>query len=272
MATFAYKGFKIHYEVNGEGTPILLLNGIMMSTKSWEPFLPSFTKNNQLIRLDFIDQGLSTKANVAYTQMTQVDIVFALLETLEIEKVNVVGISYGGEVALLFASRYPECVERLVLFNTTSYTSPWLKEIGYQWNRIGQTRDGQAYYQATIPSIYSPSFYENRLAWMKQRELLLVPIFSNPIFLDAMERLTNSAEDFDVRDTVKAIQAPTLIVAADEDYLTPLNNQKLLHELLPQSELVLLPGVGHASMYEKPMLFMTLVLGFINTLQTTYSI
>lgn len=87
-----------------------------------------------------------------------------------------------------------------------------------------------------------------------------------------MERLTNSAENFDVRDHLYQIIAPTLIVAADEDYLTPISNQKHLHEMIKGSELVILPGVGHASMYEKPMLFMTLVLGFINTKDTSFNI
>ena len=107
---------------------------------------------------------------------------------------------------------------------------------------------------------------------MKQREALLVPIFSDPKFLDAMERLTNSAEDYDERANLALIKSPTLIVAADEDYLTPLPNQYELHESIRDSELVIIPKAGHASMYEKPMLFVTLVLGFINTLETKFNI
>jgi pimeloyl-ACP methyl ester carboxylesterase len=54
--------------------------------------------------------------------------------------------------------------------------------------------------------------------------------------------------------------------------LTPIQNQKVLHELIKDSELVILPGVGHASMYERPMLFVSLVLGFINAKQSKYHI
>lgn len=273
MAILDFKGRNIFYDVKGEGKPILILNGIMMSTKSWEPFVHSFINDNQLIRLDFIDQGQSDKLeNSVYSQAIQVEIIQALLEKLKLQKVNIVGISYGGEVAVKFACRYPSHVERLVLFNTAANTSPWLAEIGHSWNSIGKTRNGQHYYQATIPVIYSPSFYEEKLEWMKKREAYLIPIFSDPKFLDAMERLTNSAESYDARSALDKITAPTLIVSADEDYLTPLANQKELNELIKDSYLVLLPGVGHASMYEKPMLFTTLVLGFINTADTTYNI
>ncbi|HAX03251.1 MAG: alpha/beta hydrolase [Tenericutes bacterium GWC2_34_14] len=273
MAYLDFKGRNIYYDVQGEGKPILILNGIMMSTKSWEPFVKTLSKDNQLIRLDFIDQGQSDKLeNSFYTQSIQVDIIEVLLKELNLSKVNLVGISYGGEVAILFATKHPHMVDRLVLFNTTPYTSPWLQEIGHQWNAIGRTRDGKTYYQATIPVIYSPSYFESSLDWMKKREQILIPIFSNPVFLDAMERLTNSAESFDARKDLDKITSPTLIVAADEDYLTPIANQRQLHQMIKGSEMVILPGVGHASMYERPLLFVTLVLGFINALEATYQI
>ncbi len=273
MSILNYKGRNIYYDVKGEGKPILILNGIMMSTKSWEPFVHSFTANNKLIRLDFIDQGQSDRLeNSVYNQDLQVDIIETLLEELKLHSVNVVGISYGGEVAVKFACKHPNQVERLVLFNTTSYTNPWISEIGKSWNNIGKTRNGQNYYQATIPVIYSPSFYERRLDWMKKREQVLIPVFSNPDFLNAMERLTNSAESYDERENLGNINSPTLIVAADEDYLTPIPNQYDLHEKIEGSELIIIPKAGHASMYEKPMLFATLVLGFINTADTTFNI
>jgi pimeloyl-ACP methyl ester carboxylesterase len=107
---------------------------------------------------------------------------------------------------------------------------------------------------------------------MKKREAYLLPIFSNPVFIDRMERLTNSAEHYDARNGLIKITAPTLIVAADEDYLTPLANQKDLHHHIANSELIILPGVGHASMYERPMLFASFVLGFINVKETNYHI
>ncbi len=273
MSQLIFKGRNIFYDIQGEGKPILILNGIMMSTKSWEPFVKSFTASNQLIRLDFFDQGQSDKLeNSTYTLDIQVDVMESLLKHLGLHKVSIVGISYGGEVAAMFAIKFPYMVDRLVLFNSTSYTSPWLAEIGHQWNAIGKTRDGAIYYKATIPVIYSPSYYEAKLDWMKKREAFLLPIFSNPVFLDAMERLTNSAESYDVRNQLDRITAPTLLVAADEDYLTPISNQRELHKKIKHSELIIIPGVGHASMYERPMIFVTLVLGFINALETEYKI
>lgn len=101
MAILNYKGRSIYYDVKGEGKPILILNGIMMSTKSWEPFVSTLSETNMLIRLDFIDQGQSDRLeNSIYMQDVQVEIIVDLLHELGLSKVNVVGISYGGEIAV----------------------------------------------------------------------------------------------------------------------------------------------------------------------------
>lgn len=273
MSSFNFLGKQVHYEVDGLGTPLIILNGIMMSTKSWQPFIPTLSEHFQVIRLDFFDQGTSDKLfNEKYTQRIQVDLVEALLNHLGIDKVDVVGISYGGEVALQFAIYCSSRVNRLLLFNTAPNTNAWLTEIGRAWMDTGKTRNGEHYYRTTIPVIYSPHFYEEQLDWMKKREQVLIPIFSNLEFLDQMERLTLSAESFDVRSQLHLIHCPTLIISAEEDYLTPLPNQEYLHKNIKDSLWMKIPYAGHASMYEKPLLFTTLITGFFGVKDTIYHI
>lgn len=159
------------------------------------------------------------------------------------------------------AIQHPHTVERLLLFNTTAYTNDWLKEIGHAWNLA--STNAEAYYGTTIPVIYSSNFYENKREWMTRRKEILLKIFANPDFAQAMVRLTNSANDLDVRKQLHKIQCPCLIVGSEEDAITPLSHQRYLHEQIKGSQLVVVPGSGHASMYEKPMLFSSLVLGFV---------
>lgn len=274
MSIFKYQSHDIFYEVDGDDSKpkLLILNGIMMSTKSWLPFLDTLKEHFQVIRLDFFDQGQSKKLNSEYTQQIQIDLIKALLDYLEISKVNITGISYGGEVALLFAVNYQDYVERLMLFNSSAYTNPWLKDIGDGWIRAGRTRDGQLYYKTTIPVIYSSKYYEEKLEWMEKREKILVPVFSNPIFLDAMERLTRSAESFDVREQLSTLNVPVLIVTADQDVLTPKRDQEYLYKNIKNANWVIIPDVGHASMYENPVMFTTLITGFFLIKDIDYNI
>lgn len=272
MAYINYKGKKVYYETHGVGKPIVLLNGIMMSTVSWLAFKNVFSSNNMLILIDMLDQGKSDKMeDVEYTLDIQVEVLKTLFEELNLKKVNLVGISYGGEAALEFSIKYEEFVDKMVLFNTTAKTSNWLKDIGVAWNR--SAKDPLNYYCTTIPVIYSPKFYNEQSEWMSNRKQLLIDkVFNQKPFMDSMIRLTESADNHDVTKELPKIKIPTLIVSCENDYITPMPEQKLLHELIKTSELVILPSTGHASMYERPTLFAALVLGFINLTQTEFKI
>lgn len=263
MATFKFQGKNVYYETHGEGKPLILLNGIMMSTRSWGIFKEAFSKDNRLILLDFLDQGQSDKLEEPYTQDLQVEVLKALMDELGYEKVNLLGISYGGEVALNFITKHEDRVERLVLFNTSHRTSPWLKDIGDAWNL---SRDNALdYYLTTIPVIYSPEFYNRNRTWMEERKKLLTStVFSDKAFMDSMVRLTVSAETHDVTEALRNVQTRTLIVSSENDFITPKEEQEELHKLLKNSDHVILPKTGHGSMYERPALFTALTLGYVN--------
>lgn len=268
MSIYKHNDLDIYYQINGDihsNKPIIvILNGIMMSTVSWEIFAKVFSEDNTFIRFDMVDQGKSSKVDFQYTQDIQVEVLKGLLDYLNIKKAHFVGISYGASVALQFASKHSEYIDKMVIANVVAKTSPWLKAIGDGWNMVGKTRNGEAYYNITIPYIYSPQFYTKRLEWMENRKRVLIPIFSNAEFLDAMERLTKSAETHDVRNELPNINIDTLIISSEEDYLTPMYEQNYIHEHMPNSKLVVLKECGHASMYEVPTQFAELILGHVN--------
>jgi len=266
MANFTYNGKKVYYEIYGEtGAPLLLLNGIMMSTLSWKAFVPSFSANNRLILMDFFDQGQSDKCSgETYSQDLQVEAIKALLEHLKLEKIALVGISYGGNVALKFATKYPACVEKLAVFNVAAKSGGWLRELGESW--IKSMGDPVQFYNTAIPVIYSPEFYDSNPEWVKVRkDFLTQHIFTNKEFLAGIKRLIDSAHDYDVSEILGKITAKTLIVASEFDPITPVFEHRKLHEGIKNSELVILPNTGHATMYERPTVFASLLMGFVNT-------
>lgn len=273
MPIFKYKDYEIFYQIEGSGKPILILNGIMMSTKSWDVFVNSMTSMNTLVRIDFLDQGGSTRMNgKSYTHDLQAEITMALIKHLNLSQLTVVGVSYGGEVAIRLALQYPDCVDRLVLANTAAWTSNWLRDIGHAWNKVGKTLNGDAYYDLAIPVIYSSSFYQAQEEWMENRRKILVPLFSSQEFQDRMERLVNSSESHDLRNKIHLIKHHTLVISSEYDSLTPLLEQEFIVSKLANAHHVILPNCGHASMYEKPLLFVSLVLGFANAKDTNFPI
>lgn len=269
MSELYFEGKKVYYEVHGQsGEPIVLLNGIMMSTASWKPFIDVMTVNNTLVLVDFFDQGQSARLTESYDHSIQVELLDAVLEEVSgriwYEKFTLMGISYGGEIAIQYALAHPNRVRRLVLSNTCGRTSPWLKKIGDGWNEVAKTGSGYAYYLTTIPVIYSTEFFEKRADWMDNREAFLTEYFSRPEVLEALIRLTDSSVTYNVVDRLHEIICPTLIISCSEDALVPPTEQILLHEKIPGSSYVTINGSGHCSMYEAPEAFASLVVGFAN--------
>ena len=209
-------GKNIHYEISGEGNPVVLLNGIMMSTASWAPFLPNLNKSCKVILVDLLDMGTSDDMGdrEQYLQALQADMLSELITFLGYEKVSIMGISYGGEVAIQFAIYHKEQLARLMLFNTAAYTSDRLYAVGEGWNIAGDLRNGEMYYNATIPYFYSLQYYDGNKQWMESRKATLVNLFSQEKFLERMKRLVKSTETYDVRDRLCEIEAPTLILGS----------------------------------------------------------
>ncbi|MDR2609924.1 MAG: alpha/beta hydrolase [Clostridiales Family XIII bacterium] len=264
MPKFKYGEHDIYYEDTGEGEPLLILNGIFMSCASWAAFIPAFTKSNRLLLLDFIDQGKSDKVNHEYSQDIQVEVALALLDELGLPAVNIAGISYGGEIAMKIAINHPDRVKKLILANTTAYTSAWLRDIGRSWEYSFASYDGHMFFKTCIPIIYSPRYYEENYEWLAKREDLFVKIFTPEVY-DAFGRLTRSAENHDERAELPRIEAPTLVISSDSDFVTPFFHQEELARLIPKAGHVTIENAGHASMYEKPGEFVALLLGFINS-------
>ena len=264
MSSFLFLGHKVHFETVGEGKPLLLLNGIMMSTKSWTPFLDAFQNGgNQLILVDMLDQGESDAMDEPYDLMLQARMLNALLDHLDIKRAAVFGTSYGGEAALNLAVQDPDRIEKMVLANTVACTNAWLKEIGQAWNLA--VWSPEAYYSTTIPVIYSPDFYDRRAQWMADRKALLTgTAFANKEFLSRMVRLTRSAECHDVRDQLCLIDCPVLLLSCDMDHITPVEEQVYLRDHIKGAEMILFPRTGHAAFYERPDLFVSVMMGFIN--------
>jgi pimeloyl-ACP methyl ester carboxylesterase len=272
MAEFEFEGKKIYYEIYGDGEPILLLNGIMMTTKSWTPFIENFSHSNRLILTDFFDQGQSAPMNGPYDHSVQIGLIGALLDELKIEKINICGISYGAEVGLGFAAQFPQRVRRLVVFNAAARATPQLADIGRSWNEAAGVEGGLAYYLATIPLTYSGGFYEKNKQWMDLRKEAIVRYLGNATVKERYVRLTNSSDNYDVTGKLALLDMPVLVVSCEKDGLLPVWEQEALVRHIPDVHHVVISDCGHASVYEKPLLFCSLALGFINTARNDFAL
>lgn len=254
---------EVYYESHGlHEKTLVILNGIMMSTASWQPFIKAISKSVRVVLVDFFDQGKSAHRQAAYDQSCQEEVVHRLIQTLSLSEVTLLGISYGGEVAMRYAISHGDQIEKLILANTTAYTTHQLKATGDNWINAAKTFDGRQFFKATIPPIYSEAFYESHTEWLEKREALFHMAFDQKWY-EGFIRLVRSAESHDVREALSTIKVPTLVIGAKDDLITPVHMQYELAERIPEATFLLIPNCGHAAMYEKPTEFFTAVMGFV---------
>jgi 3-oxoadipate enol-lactonase len=256
-------GIKLNYEVYGQGEPVLFLGGIMMNTLSWAAFVPVLSQKFKLILMDFRDQGQSSKMKSEYSISIHVGDVVKLLDALAIPSVHLMGVSYGGDVALLFALKHQDRLKTLMLPNTTSVIPNHLKVIGKSWEVAAELNDGEKFFQLSTPVIYSGPFYDKYLEVLMQRQSMFKALLTKEWF-DGFVRLSHSIQDYNVTpEQLRTIKVPTLLIGADKDIITPIELQYILRDNIANSEFVIIKDAGHGAFLEKMNEFMTLILGFV---------
>ena len=252
----------IYYEVHGEGKPLVLLNGIMMSTPSWVEHIERLKDRFQVIVYDMRDQGQSARLEEGYDNRIHVQDLKKLLVHLNIERADLWGVSYGGQVALLFTLDFPECVDRLVLSNTSAHIDRYLLSMGEMWKRAARLYDGEAFFDLALIPIYSRHFYNHNFDWLLNRRQVFKELLTKEWF-DGFIRLASSNVDYDVRDQLSRIDHATLLIAAEEDMITPYEQMREINAKMSNSQLVCIPRTGHAAFLEKIGEVCTLIKGFL---------
>lgn len=265
MPYLRIKDKKIYYREYGEGEVVVFLNGMMMSTTSWLPFVKGFSKEYKILLVDLIDQGRSDKVDIDYTQDMHVETLKELLEKLGYENVHLLGISYGGQIAQLFTLKYKDMVQSLILSNTTSYTDNYIRKLEEEWYEVAKSYDANLFLNTVIPNMYSKRFYEENYNWIKGNKKQLKMVLDKEWY-KAFMRGIKSTYDFNIKDQINKIDIPTLIISSDLDMVIPLEYQEVLYEKIPSSKWIVIKDSGHASIYEKPDEFISIVLRFLKDL------
>jgi pimeloyl-ACP methyl ester carboxylesterase len=241
----------------GAGQPVLLLHGLGATKISWLPVLPALAARYRLIVPDLPGHGASDKPRTDYSPRFHAHVVRKLLDQLEVDRAIVVGNSLGGRVGLELALRSPGRVERLALLDPSVP--------GLRWRYLmGLAR--------VVPSEVGVIPFPLRERWV---ELMVKRLFAEPgrlvptayalaaaefirvnrdpaarmAFLSSLRHIMTERPDVFFA-TMRRIKHPTLVLFGDADRLIPPRLGARLAQHLPDSRLMVLPGVGHVPQFE----------------------
>ncbi len=260
MPSLTVNGTEIYYEIRGEGEPVVFLNGVMMTTQSWGLQTKELARRYRCVLHDLRGQLKSAKPEGPYTMELHADDLAALLDALDLERVHLVGTSYGGEVGLIFAAAHPRRVRSLAVISTVGRVSNLLRRKVDLWAETA-LRDPQKLYDLAAPFNFSNRFLEQNpgVVGLGRARLAEAPAE----FFPAFARLVEAFRGLDVSDRLADIRCPTLVMCGEEDALKPVAESRFIARRIPGAEMLIVPGAGHALVIEKPGEVNTALLGFL---------
>ena len=250
----------MHYEVDGEGPPLVLLMGLGCPGALWWLQVPALAEQYQVIVPDNRGVGRTEKPAVEYSTELMADDVANLLNALGIPRAHILGMSMGGAIAQQMALRHPWTVDRLILACTFSETSPYGEEIMAVWRLLAERAGMEALARLLLAQSVTPRFYSehpDRLARLRE----IFAAWPQPV--DAYLRQHGACARHRTTDQLSRIRAPTLVLAPERDVLTPPGAMNLIHQHIPDATLVVIPRSGHGFMWEVPEQFNAAVVEFL---------
>ena len=239
--TATINGADLYYEIHGpaDGHPVLLLHGGLGNAEWWANQSPVLAAaGRRVVAMDSRGHGRSTWGDAPITVVPQMAAdALGLLDHLGIAKTDVVGWSDGAVIALDLAIHHPERLGRVVAYGA-NFTPDGVHELVPSDQLLPFERIA-ADYQRLSPE---PGRFEELVAT-----------------LDALYKVAPNFSETDLR----SITVPVLVLdGAEEEFIKPEHTRRLA-ELIPGSELLLMPGTGHFAPFSEPGAFNRIVLAFL---------
>lgn len=230
-------GIDVRYRVAGAGPPTVLVHGLAGSWRWWEPVITQLASGLRVYLFDL--PGFGSARGQTFVLGDAPSYVRSLMAQIELERANLVGYSLGGAVCARVAALWPQVVDRLVLAAPAGLLD----------------RRNPAHYAlplATALRHARPAFLRVVLADSLRAGVLT-------LYHAAAQLLGEDA----LRDELNSISAPTLLIWGDKDPLVPFRLAREYERAIPHANLVVLDGVGHIAMAERPNEFADAILDFI---------
>ncbi len=231
-------GHRIHYYAEGPayGPVVVLVHGLGGRAEDWVNLAPYFAKAGYRVYLpDLPGYGQSAKpADFSYSVPDEADAVVGFLDALGLKQVDLGGWSMGGWIVQEIASRHPERVKRLMLFDTAGiYVKPAWDTRLFTPSTSAELDQLDALLMPHPPNV--PGFIV--------RDILRISKQNAWVIRRALASMLTGRDATD--SLLPGLKMPVLIVWGSVDRIFPLVQAEKIHQLVPQSQLVVISGCGH---------------------------
>lgn len=237
-----------YYEIQGAGSPIVLVAGYSCDQSFWQNVVKSLSKKFQVLTFDNLAAGQTQDNQQLLTLERMADESTKLLKALKIEKPTVVGHSMGGIIAQLIAEKNPQSVKQVIVLNAARKINT--RSLMALKNFLKLVKEGapiETVIEASMSWFFSSRFLENPHNIISFKQMILSN--PHPQTLEDLSRQLQALTMFAVEES--NINVPTLVVAAKDDILClPAESEKLA-KAIPGAQFMTMNG-GHSTPIECP--------------------
>lgn len=263
-------GARVHYLHAGSGRPMLLIHGLVGSSRNWRHNIEALAEHASVYAIDLVNMGKSQRVGeVDPGLQAAAKRIIAVMDALELAEADVVAHSHGGAIALMLAALYPRRVKRLILFAPANpycrSGDPFVRTYSTLWG--GFLARLLPYSPTSIQRLVLGEIYGGPDGVVDSCLREVVDGLRNPVTLRHVLRIIRGW--FSERDKLKAAlgrvkRIPILLVWGARDCTVSVSSAAKLHRKLKNSELAVLPGAGHAVFEERPEFANRLVLEWLD--------
>lgn len=255
----AANGIEVHYTLQGEGPLVTLSHSLGCNVSMWDEQVRALGEQFKVLCFDTRGHGKTSAPAEAYTLDQLADDLHDLLTGLGITQTHFVGLSMGGMIGQVFALKYPQRVQSLVLCDTTSRFPPDSWETWEERIRAVQASGMDALVEPTIEGWFTPSFRDNRRDVTDKVRAMLR---STPP--QGYIGCCHAIPKINTTERLGELRCPAMVIVGEEDPRTPVAAARTIHEALPSSELVVLKSASHLSNMEQPDAFNSALVRFLD--------
>jgi len=251
------------HRLEGEGTPVVLANGGMMTFPSWEPIAGRLRERHATLLFDFRGQLLSP--GPARSSLAEhAEDLLALLDEVGLESAHLLGASFGAEVGIELAARHPARIRSLTLVTAMDRATPTFR-VGSEEMRasLAEVLSGAErgrFYDVLVAGVYSDGYREREAETIAARRAQVDRL---PLeWFAGVDGLLDAIEDFDLTGRLREVRCPALVVIAQDDQVMDRERSEALAFALG-AEVAVHPTSGHALVAEDPEWLANVCLDFL---------
>jgi pimeloyl-ACP methyl ester carboxylesterase len=240
------------HATNGDGPPLLLLNGGLMTIAAWEPYVTALAPSLRVVGCDLRGQLLSPGAPPATFQGHADDLV-RLLDTLAIDTVHVAGASFGALVGVVLAASARQRVRSLTVITATDRMTPHMDDGTRRLREACREAlaggDGGRILDLINPATWSPEYLQAQATVLaaRRRGVAMLP----PAWFIGLDGLLTSMLGLDLRPLLPSITCPTVVIGGECDVTFPVEHSRDLARGIPGARLVIVPDAPHGLVIER---------------------